>query len=127
MPTIQLTKDRLVYPNSFSVYPDWQCEYLAPIAVVSNLEIPVLCKLVPPKPRDYPRDVFALFSNRQGDALGLHILRGRGALILLPKFKSNEDSRRNLPASRGAQGLQSENEDPACRCIPFADRTRSPN
>jgi len=91
MPSIQFTRDRLVYANSFSEYPESNCAYLAPIAVASKLDIPVLCKLLPPKPREYPRDAFAVFQNRQGDTLGLHILRGRGGLIFLPKFKSNEE------------------------------------
>jgi hypothetical protein len=48
----------------------------------------------PPKPVPHPddQDAFNLFWNGHGDCLGVIIFHGKGALIVLPKFKSNEDT-----------------------------------
>jgi len=91
MPSILFTKDKIVAANKFDHYPDYDCGYLVPIVAKNQLQIPVLQKLRPPKPQDYPRDVFHLFWNGHGDSLGVVIKRGRGELIILPQFKSNED------------------------------------
>ena len=90
MPPIQFTSDKIVGVNRFDEYPDWEWKILAPIVTTDGLDLPVLQKLFPPTPQDYPRDVFHLFGNGNGDSLGVLILRGRGRLIVLPKFKSNE-------------------------------------
>jgi hypothetical protein len=91
MPPFFPTKDKLVGANKFASYPDSECKFLAPIVSKSQLQIPVQFKLRPPKPKDYPCDVFRLFWNGQGEHLGTFIRRGRGALIVLPRSQSNED------------------------------------
>lgn len=91
MPPILFTKDRLVFANRLDTYPDSECSPLVPIVAKDQLQIPVLQKVRPPKPQDYPRDVFPLFWNGHGDSLGVVIKRGNGELIILPQFKSNED------------------------------------
>ncbi len=90
MPSISFTKDTVVVASPFTGYPNSQCKYLAPIVTVGELDIPVLQKIEAPKPR-YPPDVFNLFWNGRGDKLGLFMARGRGRLIILPRFKSNEE------------------------------------
>jgi hypothetical protein len=91
MPPIEFTSDKIVWANSFASYPDSDVEYLAPIITTDNLSIPVMQKLKPPKPADFAHDVFNLFWNGHGHCLGVIILRGRGKLIVLPKYQSNED------------------------------------
>jgi hypothetical protein len=91
MPQISFTKDKAAEANKFDIYPHWQHAYLKPIAITHNLELPILQKLESPKPQGVHCDVFPLFQNGHGDALGLYLLRGRGALILLPRFRSNEE------------------------------------
>jgi hypothetical protein len=92
MPAIRFTKDKQVGSNDFNSYPDNQCRFLAPVVDSNQLEIPVLQKLVTPAPRDYPRDIFTLFGNANGEKLGVLIVRGRGSLVVLPRFKSNEET-----------------------------------
>ena len=91
MPSIFFTKDKLVRSNTLRDYPDSNCSYLLPLLRPDELDIPVLQKIEAPRPQDYPRDVFWLFCNGRGDDLGVYIRRGKGGLIVLPKFKSNED------------------------------------
>jgi hypothetical protein len=91
MPQIEFTSDKIVGSNPFEIYPDSGVDYLAPIVTAAELSLPVLQKLIPPKPQDYPRDVFFLFWNGYQQILGVQILRGRGRLIFLPKYESNED------------------------------------
>lgn len=91
MPPMLFTRDKLVGANRFSDYPQNKAKFLAPIVETTVLEIPVLQKLQPPEPQDYPRDVFPLFWNAHGEPLGVWIIRGSGSLIVLPKFKSNEE------------------------------------
>ena len=91
MPKIEFTSDKVVGSNSFERYPDSGEDYLTPIVAAAELSLPVLQKLIPPKPQDYPQDVFFLFCNGYQQILGVLILRGRGRLIFLPKFESNED------------------------------------
>ncbi|SRR6266581_1340687 len=90
MPSIQFTKDKQVGSNRFSSYPDGEYRFLAPVVDANELEIPVLQKLVTPAPQEYPRDIFTLFRNSNGEKLGVFMVRGRGALVVLPRFKSNE-------------------------------------
>lgn len=90
MPPIESTSDKVVAVNSFSVYPDSQWRVLLPIVTKEGLALPVLQKINPPKPQDYPRDVFYLFGNGNREPLGVLILRGDGRLIVLPKFESND-------------------------------------
>jgi hypothetical protein len=92
MPQIQFTKDQLVVANPFDDYPDHQCRFLAPVVGASKVEVPVLQKLVTPQPRDYPRDIFTLFGNANGEKLGAIIIRERGSVVVLPKMKSNEEA-----------------------------------
>jgi hypothetical protein len=91
MPVTEFTSDKHVLVNPFEVYPDSEWRMLAPIVTTENLASPVLQKLKPPKAQDYPRDIFTLLWNGHGDNLGTLILRGRGRLIILPRFLSNED------------------------------------
>jgi hypothetical protein len=92
MPEIEFTRDTLVQGNAFSTYPDSEADHLAPIVTPASLSVPVQQKLIAPMPQDYPRDVFPLFWNARGDLLGVQILRGRGSLIFLPRFRSNADA-----------------------------------
>jgi hypothetical protein len=92
MPAIQFTKDKRIGSNHFSDYPDNQCRFLAPVVDANEVEIPVLQKLVTPAPQHYPRDIFTLFGNENGEKLGVLIVRGRGSLVVLPRFKSNEET-----------------------------------
>jgi len=55
-----------------------------------GLAVPVLQKLCPMKSAAHPPDTVYLFWNGNGDALGILILRGRGRLIVLPTFQSND-------------------------------------
>jgi len=91
MPTIRFTKDKQIGSNDFKGYPDDQCRFLAPVVDANEVEIPVLQKLVTPAPQEYPRDIFTLFGNANGEKLGVFITRGRGSLVVLPQFKSNEE------------------------------------
>jgi hypothetical protein len=91
MPPILSTKDRIIYTNNFDIYPDSECKFLASVVTKSQLQLPVRYKLRPPKPKDYPRDIFPLFWNAQGDHLGTFIRGGRGGLIILPQSESNEE------------------------------------
>jgi hypothetical protein len=91
MPLISFTKDKTVDANGFSRYPASDYRFFAPLVGKDQLSIPVLQKLSPPKPQDYPCDVFHLFWNGHGDTLGVLILRGKGELIILPQFRSNDE------------------------------------
>jgi len=92
MPEIQMTRDRSVAGNRFLEYPDSDYRFLAPIVDVTSLDIPVLQKLVTPEPNPYRRDIFTLFGNGNREKLGVLITRGRGSLVVLPRFKSNEEA-----------------------------------
>ena len=91
-PGIEFTSDRIVIGNPFSTYPETEVSYLAPIVTPPKLSLPVLQKLRPPQRRQYEHDVFHLFWNGNGDCLGVQILRGRGSLIFLPKYESNDEA-----------------------------------
>lgn len=90
MPEIDFTNDKKIWRSRFSDYPDWHWKMLAPI-VTEEIALPVLLKLKPPKPQEYPQDVFSLCWNGHGDSLAVLILRGQGRLIVLPRFQSNEE------------------------------------
>jgi hypothetical protein len=92
MPAIQFTKDKQIGSNHFEHYPDDQCRFLAPVVDANEVEIPVLQKLLTPARQEYPRDIFTLFANANGEQLGVLINRGRGYLVVLPRFKSNEQA-----------------------------------
>jgi hypothetical protein len=91
MPPIEFTSDKIVWPISFSSYPASEVNYLASIITTDNLSFPVMQRLKAPKPAPYENDVFHLFGNSHGHCLGVILLRGRGKVIVLPKFQSNED------------------------------------
>jgi len=91
MPRIEFTSDKVIIPNRFEGYPDEQWNLLAPVVTTENLELPVLRRIIQPKSQPYENDIFALFWNELGQCLGVLILRGRGRLIVLPRFRSNED------------------------------------
>jgi hypothetical protein len=91
MPGIRFTSDKAVGGSRFQDYPESSWRVLAPVVAPESLAFPVLQKLDSPEARDYPRDVFPLFWNGHGDDLGVLIMRGDGRLIVLPKFRSNED------------------------------------
>jgi len=91
MPPLQLTSDKIVFENTFERYPDSKAEHLAPIVTTDHLSHPVLIKLTPPNSAPVYPDIFEFLWNRNGDCLGVQIRRGRGSLILLPKFESNEE------------------------------------
>ncbi len=91
MPALEPTSDKVIVGNPFNSFPDSDARVLAPLVAQANLSLPVLLKLKPGKPQDYPRDTFNLFWNARGDCLGVQILRGHGSLIFLPKYKSNDD------------------------------------
>jgi hypothetical protein len=88
MPPIAFTKDKVIGANLFTDYPYHKAKFLAPITTKDDLEIPVLQKLQTPKP-EYPYTVFPLLWNAHGEVIGVWMTRGRGSLIVLPKFKSN--------------------------------------
>ncbi len=92
MPEVHFTKDKWVGPNPFTDYPDHQCRFLAPLVDANKVEVPVLQKPMTPQPRDYPRDIFTLFGNANGEKLGVIIIRERGSVVVLPKMKSNEEA-----------------------------------
>jgi hypothetical protein len=92
MPRIVLSKDKTVHANRFESYPDSDVRFLAPIVAPSELDLPVLQKLEVPPAQQYPRDIFPLYWNDNGDRLGVFMARGRGALIALPRFRSNESA-----------------------------------
>jgi hypothetical protein len=92
MPEIQFTKDKQIGSNHFKYYPNDQCRFLAPVVDANEVEIPVLQKLLTPVPQEYPRDIFTLFGNANDEKLGVLINRGRGYLVVLPRFKSNEEA-----------------------------------
>ena len=50
-----------------------------------------MLKLRRPQNAPYKRDVHTLFWNGTSECLGVVLLRGRGRLIVLPKFQANED------------------------------------
>jgi hypothetical protein len=91
MPLIVPTHDKVIISNSFSNYPDSAWELLAPIINKHEMDLPVLWKIKSPPRAPYTNDVFVLMSNNQSDVLGVLILRGSGRLIILPKFKSNDE------------------------------------
>jgi hypothetical protein len=93
MPKLESTSDKLVWPNPFSDYKEEHFRLLAPLITPDQVSIPVRQKLIVPKPADYPSrlDVDDLFFNSHGHSLGVVIGRGRGWLIVLPQFQSNED------------------------------------
>src|ERR1700730_4869738 len=86
MPAIEPTSDKIIVGTQ-----DYDARVLAPIVTQADLSLPVLLKLKPGKPQDYPRDTFNLFWNARGDCLGVQIVRGNGSLIFLTKYKSNDD------------------------------------
>lgn len=90
MPELQPTEDRSVSSNTFNGYPDLNRRLFAPIIAGQGLQSPVLLKMKPPNAQDYPRDVFWLFWNNNIECLGVLIERGKGRLIVLPKFTSND-------------------------------------
>jgi hypothetical protein len=90
MPAIVFTKDKIVGANPFTDYPFSKARFLAPITRPDAVEIPALQKLQTPKP-EYPYTVFPLLWNAHGEVLGVWMMRGRGSLIVLPKFKSNDE------------------------------------
>ncbi len=91
MPSISFTKDNIVVSNPFEGFPDSDCRFLAPIATRTALETPVLLRVKAPPRQNYPRDVFDIFWNGRGDTLGILVKRGAGMLIILPKFRSNDE------------------------------------
>jgi hypothetical protein len=91
MPPIEYTSDKIVGANPLSGYPDSDVGYLTPIVTTAGLSYPVMQKIRPPKKAQFEDDVFNLFWNGHGDSLGAIILRGRGKLVVLPKFQSNDD------------------------------------
>jgi hypothetical protein len=90
MPSLESTNDNVVTANSFSGYPDSEWKLLSPVVTKGDVALPVLQTVQPPKAQDFPRDVYWLFWNGNGDPLGVLILRGRGRLIVLPRFQSND-------------------------------------
>jgi hypothetical protein len=94
MPPIEFTSDKIAYENSFERYPDSKLDFLSPVVTAANLSYPVMHKLKPPPKAvedSKGLDSCYLFWNGHGDCLGVIILRGSGALIVLPRFHSNED------------------------------------
>jgi hypothetical protein len=91
MPPIEFTRDRSVAGNGFAGYPDSDFRFLAPMVDVHQLELPVLQKVIAPPPQRYAKDVFTLFGNGNREDLGVLINRRRGRLLVLPRFKSNEE------------------------------------
>jgi hypothetical protein len=91
MPQIIPTHDKLVTSNPFDRYPDYKWVSLAPIVNSHDVSIPVLRKVIPPDKAPYENDVLYLMWNSQAGALGVLVLRGHGRLIVLPRFKSNDD------------------------------------
>jgi len=91
MPEIQFTKDH--QPIAVKIADDYHYNFLAPVVVQKDLKIPVLQKINPPEPskRSYPKDVVPLFFNRNYDVLGVFLKRGKGQLIILPEYQSNEE------------------------------------
>src|SRR5437867_4400816 len=71
MPGLSPTKDKVVRSNSFQDYPDSDCEYLAPVVTVAELDIPVLQKIQTPPRQEFHHDIFSLFWNAHGEDLGL--------------------------------------------------------
>jgi hypothetical protein len=90
MPKIEFSKDKWVGPNQFTGYPDGQVRFLAPVVDANEVEVPVMQKLVTPQPQDYPRDIFTLFGNSNGEKLGVIMIRERGSIVVLPRMKCNE-------------------------------------
>jgi hypothetical protein len=93
MPSIEFTSDQSVGVNEFNEYPDSKEKLLSPIVNPEELDFPIRQKLRLPENQDRrPRDVYYLFSNENHDPLGVVIPRGRGRLIVLPKFLSNDEA-----------------------------------
>jgi hypothetical protein len=89
---ISRTNDRIVVANSFDTYPDSDWKVLAPIVRTELLDLPVRNKIkMPPHEIGTGVNAFSLFGNGQYDALGIVIVRGRGRVLLLPRYKSNDD------------------------------------
>ncbi|KKQ46603.1 hypothetical protein A3H05_00450 [Candidatus Giovannonibacteria bacterium RIFCSPLOWO2_12_FULL_43_26] len=90
MPNVPFTKDQEAIKTHFS-YP----EFLQPLSNTLDLDTPVMQKLVVPKEQiEFYQKVGSfvpIFLNRNDDILGLYIKIGEGRLIILPRFKSNED------------------------------------
>ena len=91
MPRMRPTSDRVVWANPLTEYPESDFRYLASIVTTDGLATPVLQKIYPPEKARFETDIIRLFGNRLGDCLGVFIRRGRGGLILLPRFESNDD------------------------------------
>jgi len=89
MPAIRFTHDKRVVNNKFEMYPQSKAEYLAPVVTLSDLSLPVLQMLL--VSQEAERDFFPLFWNLQDGLLGVMLPCGKGKLIVLPKFQSNDD------------------------------------
>jgi hypothetical protein len=91
MPRIDFTKDHQLI--AYRVGEDYNYKYLAPIVLEKELKTPALQKITPPKPAQYthPPDVIPLIFNRNYEVLGIFIKRGKGELIILPEYKSNNE------------------------------------
>lgn len=92
MPSMAFTEDRAIIGTDFSAYPASKYAHLTPIATPHELALPVLVKMTPPEPTQYENDVFWLFGNGNNECLGVLIRRGRGHLIVLPRFISNSST-----------------------------------
>jgi len=57
MPSLEFTRDKLVWAADFRQYPTADVKYLAPIIVPQNLSIPVMLKLKRPQNTPYKHDV----------------------------------------------------------------------
>lgn len=91
MPKLDFTHDKIVHGDTFDRYPYTEIDYLAPIVTPSTISIPVLHKIQIPPVSPHKNDVFPLFWNNHRHCLGLLLLRGRGRVIFLPKYRSNDE------------------------------------
>jgi len=93
MTPIRFTHDKIVFVSDFATSPASSFTSYGPIVTTDGLSLPLRVKLEAPKANDelYLTDVLPLFWNGNGDCLGVLIRRGKGRLILLPRFRSNSE------------------------------------
>lgn len=90
MPSITFTKDNEVAVEYLYIY-----EFLNPLTNIGDIKTPVIQKLeLTQEEVDFHKargDIISIFSNRNNNSLGLYTKIGSGHLIIVPKYKSNDE------------------------------------
>lgn len=95
MPHFEFTKDVQIIPL-VGLMKEWniKAEYMIPLLSEHDVNIPVQIKMQPLEahPDSQPKNVVWLFANKNHECLGVLMRHGRGKLIILPQYKSNDET-----------------------------------